>query len=101
MTRSGSSSSASDSASARISRPSASVLVISMVFPERLVSTSPGRMARPDGMFSTIGAYVVTLTGRPRSAMAKVAARTAAAPPMSNFIVAIEAPDLRLSPPES
>ena len=33
--------------------------------------------------------------------MAKVAAITAAAPPMSYFIVAIELPGLMVSPPES
>ena len=33
--------------------------------------------------------------------MANVAAMTAAAPPMSNFMSAIELPDLMLSPPES
>ena len=56
MMASGSSSAANASASARISRPSASVLVISTVLPSNIVSTSPGRMAAPDGMFSAIGA---------------------------------------------
>ena len=45
-----------------------------------------GRDAEPDGMFSAMGAYVVTLTARPSRAMAMVAAMTAAAPPMSDFI---------------
>ena len=53
--RSGFSSSASASASARIRRPSASVLPISTVMPLRLVSTSPGRKALPAIEFSTAG----------------------------------------------
>ena len=84
-----------------IRRPSASVLVTSTVLPERIVSTSPGRIAVPDGMFSAIGAYVVTVIGSSSAATAKVAAMTEAAPPMSYFIVAIELPGLMLSPPES
>ncbi len=38
-------------ASATISLPSASVLMISMVFPESDVTTSPGRSARPPKIF--------------------------------------------------
>ena len=52
-------------------------------------------------MFSAIGAYVVTATGSPRAPMASVAAITAAAPPMSFFMVAMPAPDLMVRPPES
>ncbi len=55
MIASGLSSDASESASARISRPSASVLSTSTVLPLRIVSTSPGRIALPLGMFSTSG----------------------------------------------
>ena len=101
MIASGSSTAAIASASARISRPSASVLVTSTVLPLYIVSTSPGRIAVPDSMFSAIGAYVVTATGSSSAAMAKVAAITAAAPAMSYFIVAIELPGLMVSPPES
>ena len=43
------------SASARIRRPSASVLSTSTVLPLRIVNTSPGRIASPLGMFSTSG----------------------------------------------
>ena len=56
MIASGSSSAAIASASARISRPSASVLVTSTVLPLNIVSTSPGRIAAPETMFSAIGA---------------------------------------------
>ena len=70
---SGSSSAASTSASASTSRPSASVLSTSTVLPPYIVSTSPGRIAVPETMFSAIGAYVVTLTGSPSSAIANVA----------------------------
>ena len=52
-------------------------------------------------MFSAIGANVVTLTGSPSSAIAKVACTTAAAPAMSHFIVGHAAPGLMVRPPES
>ncbi len=42
----------SASASAITSRPSASVFSTSTVLPFFIFSTSPGRMAWPDGMFS-------------------------------------------------
>ena len=41
------------STSARTSRPSASVLMISIVWPDSEVTMSPGRWALPSGMFST------------------------------------------------
>ena len=78
------------SASAMISRPSASVLVTSTVVPPYIVSTSPGRIAAPEIMFSAIGAYVVTAIGSPSWAMTKVACTTAAAPAMSYFMCSIE-----------
>ena len=68
------------------------MLSTSTVLPPYIVRTSPGRVAEPDGMFSAIGAYAVTLTGRPSSAIAMVAATTAAAPAMSHFIVSMPAP---------
>lgn len=58
----------------------------STVLPPYIESTSPGLIADPETMFSAIGAYVVTFTGRPSSAIANVACTTAAAPPMSDFI---------------
>ena len=48
-------STAAHNASARISRPSASVLVISVVFPFRALITSPGRRAMPLMLFSAMG----------------------------------------------
>ena len=48
-------STAAHKASARINRPSASVLVISVVFPLRALITSPGRSAIPEILFSAIG----------------------------------------------
>jgi hypothetical protein len=50
--RSGLSSLAVVIASASTSRPSASVLSTSTVLPPYILSTSPGRVAVPDGMFS-------------------------------------------------
>ena len=49
-------------------------------------STSPGRIALPDGMLSAMQSQAVTRTGRPRVATAFVAARMLAAPAMSVFM---------------
>ena len=84
---SGSDSVARTRPSASTSRPSASVLSTSTVRPPYIVSTSPGRVEAPETMFSAIGTTVVTRTGSPSSAIANVAATTAAAPAMSHFIV--------------
>ena len=54
--RSGLSSDARTSASPSTSRPSASVFSTSTVLPPYMVSTSDGREAEPDGMFSAIAA---------------------------------------------
>src|SRR6266699_1617628 len=51
-----------DSASHRIRRPSASVLMISIVLPKWLFTTSPGFTAWPDGRFSVAGMSPTTLT---------------------------------------
>ena len=51
-----------------------------------MVTTSPGRYAVPDGMFSAIGRYAVTATSGLSAAIAIMAAATAAAPAMSHFI---------------
>ena len=77
------------SASARISRPSASVFSTSEVLPPRWRSTSPGRMAEPPGMFSADGIAAMTFTFGFSCAMARMAASVAAAPPMSAFIHSI------------
>ena len=87
-------------ASARMRRPSASVLPTSTVCPLRILSTSEGRYADPDGMFSAIGTVAMISTGSFSAAAATVLAMTAAAPPMSDFIGAMFAV-LMLSPPES
>ncbi len=101
MIASGFASTASESPSARINRPSASVLSTSTVLPLRIFSTSPGRMAAPLGMFSTMGVNAITLALTPRSFNADIAPITAAAPPMSVFIVSMPEPVLSESPPES
>ena len=101
MTTSGSSSTASDSASPSSIRPSASVLAISTVDPLCIVMTSPGRVEVAETMFSAIGAKVVTLTGSPRRAIASVAATTLAAPAMSPFMLTMLDEGLIVRPPES
>ena len=60
---SGCSSLAATSASASTSRPSASVFSTSTVVPPRMRSTSFGRIAVPDGMFSARQSQPVTRTG--------------------------------------
>ena len=65
-------------ASHRISRPSASVLMTSMVWPERLVTMSPGRVARLPGMFSHAGMMATTLTAGCSSPSACIAPSTRA-----------------------
>ena len=62
---SGRSSSASARASASTRRPSASVLPISTVLPARLVSTSPGRKALPEMLFSAAGISTRRRTSSP------------------------------------
>jgi hypothetical protein len=66
-----------------------------------MVRTSDGRCALPDGMFSAIGAQPVTFTSGLIRAIAVIAAITAAAPPMSDFIASIAVDGLSESPPES
>ncbi len=72
-----------------------------MVWPSRMVRTSPGLVARPPGMFSVVGAMAVTRTGTPSSPHAPIAASTAAAPLMSVFMVTMPSAVLSESPPES
>src|SRR2546430_1792767 len=71
----------------RTRRPSASVLMISMVLPPEPVTTSPGLIALPDGMFSVVGTMPMTLILGLSSAIASMAPTTAAPPPMSDFIL--------------
>ncbi len=89
------------SASARTSRPSASVLTISIVCPDIEVMMSPGRMASPSGMFSTRPITPTTLSFALRAASACMSPTTQAAPPMSPFMSSMPAEGLIEMPPES
>ena len=82
-------------------RPSASVFSTSTVVPPRMVSTSDGRWAVPDGMFSARQSQPVTATGSSRRAAAMTVCSTAAAPAMSDFIASMPAAGLIEMPPES
>ena len=88
-------------ASAKINRPSASVLSTSMVLPFIARMMSPGRCAVPDGMFSTAGTTPKTLMRGATAAMAFIAPMTAAPPLMSPFISHMLADGLIEMPPES
>ena len=88
-------------ASARISRPSASVLSTATVVPPYWVRTSPGRWAVAEGMFSAMGTVAVTVSGRPSSATRTIVATTAAAPAMSEVMSSIPAAGLMEMPPVS
>ena len=74
------------SASASTSRPSASVLMTSMVWPDMEVTTSPGRCALPSGMFSTSPTTPIALTRALRPARHFIRPTTVPAPAMSYFI---------------
>ena len=52
----------------------------STVFPDADVSTSPGFIARPPGMFSVVGTMPITLIGAFSSPIARMAQTTAAPP---------------------
>ncbi len=64
-------------------------------------STSLGRIAVPEGMFSARHSQAVTRTGSPSSATARIAASAVAAPVMSYFIPTIDPAGLSERPPES
>ena len=82
-------------------RPSASVLLISIVVPFDAVTMSPGRIERPFSMFSVAPTTPITRTGSPSRAIAPTAWTTAAPPDMSNFISCIFAAGLIEMPPLS
>ena len=84
-----------------MSRPSASVFSTSTRFPSAAVSTSPGRMARPPGMFSTAGTMPITRTGGASSPIARMAPTTAAPPDMSCFMRPMPSDGLIEMPPVS
>src|SRR5665213_2651411 len=88
-------------ASARTSRPSASVLMISIVRPVIAVTMSPGRCAAPSGMFSTMPMTPTTLTFALRAASVCISPVTAAAPPMSPFMSSMPPAGLIEMPPVS
>jgi len=73
----------------------------SMVWPDIDVTTSPGRCAVPDGMFSTSPAMPTTLARAFRAASACSAPMTAPAPAMSHFISSMPAAGLMEMPPVS
>ena len=87
--------------SASVSRPSASVLPISMVVPFIARSTSPGRMAAPEGMFSVAAIRPWTSTCGLSAGSARMMPSTAAAPDMSSFMRSMPSALLRSRPPES
>ena len=90
-----------ESASASASRPSASVLRISMVLPFAARRISPGRYALPPGIFSVVGTMPVTLVFGLSRPIAIIAPTTAAPPHISIFIASISAPGLSEMPPVS
>lgn len=77
------------------------MLSTSTVLPLNMRSTSPGRTADPEGMFSASASQPVTFTWSPRRAAATTAANTAAAPLMSHFIVSLCPAGFSEMPPES
>ncbi|MCY1529762.1 hypothetical protein D9M68_649270 [compost metagenome] len=72
-----------------------------MVWPDMLVTTSPGLVAMPLGMFSQVGTTATTLSFRPISATAWMVPSTEAAPHMSYFISSMPSPGLSEMPPVS
>src|SRR5947199_153553 len=72
-----------------------------MVSPFMARTTSPGRCAVPDGMFSVAAMRPCTSTGRRSLGRAEKRPRTVAAPAMSSFIRYMPSAGLRSSPPES
>ena len=77
------------------------MLRISIVCPDIDVTTSPGLLAAPPGMFSVAGMTATTLSGNFISATAFIVPSTLAAPDMSNFISSISRPGFNEMPPLS
>ena len=77
------------SKSAKTNRPSASVFITSIVSPFRDFITSPGRVAFPDGMFSTNPTIPITFAFAFLSAKAFITPATTPAPPISIVISSI------------
>ena len=72
-----------------------------MVWPDMLVTTSPGLLALPLGRFSQAGIRPTTSSGSSSSARARNEPSTLAAPPMSYFISSMVAAGLSEMPPAS
>ena len=87
--------------SARTSRPSASVLITSTVSPFIDLITSPGRVAFPDGIFSTKPTTPTTLAFALRRASVFIAPATTPAPPISIVISSMPAAGFNEIPPVS
>ena len=66
-----------------------------------LLTTSPGLVAVPLGMFSQVGTRPITLSLGLSSARLWKVPSTLAAPPMSNFISSMPAPGFSEMPPVS
>ena len=77
------------------------MLPISIVVPFIARSTSPGRMAEPEGMFSVAAIRPWTSTPGLRAGSARMIPSTAAAPDMSSFMRSMPSAVLRSRPPES
>src|SRR5260370_16287701 len=90
-----------DSASQRIRRPSASVLMISMVLPRWLFTTSPGLIAVPEGRFSVAGMRPTTLIFGFRRPRTSNAPSTAGPPPLSHLLFSQFPAGLFQTPPHS
>ena len=77
------------------------MLITSIVLPVIVVTTSPGLVALPPGMFSVVGTHMVTSIFGFSRAIAPMAAITAAAPDMSPFMCSMPAAGLIEMPPVS
>ena len=84
-----------------MSRPSASVFVMSTFLPFSAVTMSPGRVECGPGMFSTAGASPSSGVPGASRATVSMTARTVQAPVLSIFISSIRSDGLMLMPPES
>ena len=82
-------------------RPSASVLMISTVSPFMDFTTSPGRIAVPEGMFSASPTSPTTLAFALRNASARMVPATTPAPPMSMVMSSMPAAGFSEIPPVS